>query len=129
MKSLLGVNVLLVEDDEDTRELFAFALQEAGADVRTASDATGAMRTVLQWNPSIIVSDLAMPSTDGFSLLRGVRSVDALRQIPAIAVSGLAREKDRTDALAAGFQEHLSKPLAPDELVAVVKRWAQAPTT
>ncbi len=123
-KPLLCARVLLVDDDEDLRELFASVLQEAGADVRTASDAKDAMRTVLQWRPSVVVSDLAMPSMDGFTLLREVRSIDQLRQIPAIAVSGFSRTKDRAAALAAGFQELISKPLAPDDLIAVVKRWA-----
>jgi len=123
-KPLLGARVLLVDDNEDLRELFASVLQEAGADVRMASGAKDAMRTVLEWPPSIVVSDLAMPSMDGFTLLREVRSIDQLRQIPAIAVSGMTRARDRAAALAAGFQELISKPLAPDDLIAVVKRWA-----
>ncbi len=124
-KPLLGVNVLIVEDDEDTRELFALALQAAGADVRMAIDAKEAMRAVLQWRPSVVVSDLCMPNVDGFMLLREVRCVDQLRDLPAIAVSGLSGPRDRAAALAAGFQEHVVKPLPPAQLVAVVKRWAQ----
>jgi CheY-like chemotaxis protein len=83
------------------------------------------LRTVLEWRPSVVVSDLAMPSMDGFTLLREERSIDPLRQIPAIAISGMTRAKDRAAALAAGFQELVSKPLAPDDLIAVVKRWAR----
>jgi CheY-like chemotaxis protein len=119
---LFGVRVLLVEDDEDIRELFAFVLGEAGAEVRTAFDAKDAMRTILEWPPTIMVSDLAMPTTDGFALLREVRSV--YRQIPAIAVTGMSYAKDREAALAAGFQAHVTKPLEPETLVAIVRQWA-----
>jgi CheY-like chemotaxis protein len=124
-KPLLGVRVLLVDDDDDACELFAFALQEAGADVRTASDAKEALRIALEFGPHVLVSDLCMPSMDGRSLLREIRSVAPLSRTPAIAVSGLAGRQDRAAALEVGFQDHLAKPLAPDELVAVVGRWAQ----
>jgi CheY-like chemotaxis protein len=116
------VRVLLVEDDEDIRELFAMVLEEAGADVRTALDATEAMRAIGQWSPSIVVSDLAMPMTDGFTLLRDVRSV--YPQVPAIAVTGMGNAKDREAALAAGFQAHVTKPLDPETLVGIVRQWA-----
>jgi hypothetical protein len=121
---LFDVRVLVVDDDDDIRELFGIALREAGAEVRTASDAAEAMRIVLQWPPTVMVSDLVMPTTDGFSLLREVRSMHRLVQIPAIAVSGMTLQKERAAALAAGFQEHAAKPLSPDELVAIVARWA-----
>jgi CheY-like chemotaxis protein len=120
--TLLGVRVLLVEDDEDTRELFALVLGEAGAEVRSALDATEAMRIVLQWAPTIVVSDLVMPTTDGLALLREIRSVH--RHIPAIAVTAMGRTKDRDAALAAGFGAHVTKPLEPQALVAIVRQWA-----
>ena len=126
---LVGVHVLLVDDDESTRELFAAALTDAGADVRTASGAREAMRTLLQWRPSILVSDLSMPTMDGCELLREVLSVDRLRPIPAIAVTGHSRPRDRAAAREAGFQELVVKPLPPAELVAAVQRWAPGPPT
>jgi CheY-like chemotaxis protein len=116
------VRVLLVDDDEDTRELFALALAEAGAEVRTAVDATEAMRTIVQWRPSIVLSDLSMPTTDGFMLLRDIRLAHG--PIPAVAVSGLGSPRDREAALAAGFQAHVTKPLDLDALLAIVKQWA-----
>jgi CheY-like chemotaxis protein len=128
-KPLLGVSVLIVDDDDDTRDLFGLALEDAGADVRTASDAEDAMRIVHEWRPCIVVSDLSMPRMDGATLLRKIRSVDALRNIPAVAVSGYSGESDQANALAAGFQAHAPKPLAPDDLVALVKRWAAPPVT
>jgi CheY-like chemotaxis protein len=119
---LLGVRVLLVEDDEDTRELFALVLGEAGAEVRTALDTKDAMRSILRWPPTIVVSDLAMPTMDGFTLLREVRSVHP--QIPAIAVTGMGSAKDHEAALAAGFQALVTKPLEPEALVAIVRQWS-----
>ena len=124
-KRLLGVRVLVVDDDEDTRELFALALQEAGADVRTASSASEGFDTVRDWPPAVMVSDLLMPAVDGFSLLRKVRSLHAARRIPAIAVSGMVCQEDRDAALAAGFDEHVAKPLGPDDLVMAVARWVE----
>ena len=82
------------------------------------------MGTALEWPPTVVVSDLTMPNTDGFSLLREVRAIPRLQKIPAIAVSGLTSEKDRAAAHAAGYQELAAKPLSPDDLIAVVARWA-----
>ena len=62
---------------------------------------------------------------DGFSLLREIRSLHASRRIPAIAVSGMVCKEDRTAALDAGFEEHVAKPLGPDDLVTAVERWAE----
>ena len=122
---LLGVRVLLVDDNDDARELYQIALQQAGAEVRTACDAKDAVRTLLQWPPPhVVVSDLGLPGTDGLDLLREVRSIEHLARVPAIAITAMYGEKLRTAALAAGFQEHASKPLGPAQLVALVTRWA-----
>jgi CheY-like chemotaxis protein len=123
-KPLEGVRVLLVDDHDDTRELFAEVLMHAGAEVRDAAGSIAAVRTALEWPPNVVVSDLVMHGTDGFSLLRELRSMHHLVGIPAIAVSGMASHADREVALAAGFQDHLAKPLSPDALVACVARWA-----
>jgi len=118
--------VLVVDDDDETRELFSDVLHEAGAEVRTACDAKEAVRAVIQWPPTVIVCDLAMPQMDGVALQREVRTMDHARSIPAIAVTGV-RLRDRVAALEAGFRELVTKPLAPDDLVAVVAKWANAP--
>ncbi len=115
---LQGVRVLLVDDDEDTRELFALVLRGAGAEVRTALDAKDAMRTILQWPPTIMVSDLILPTMDGLTLLREIRSVHP--RVRAIAVTGRSDAKDREAALAAGFQDLVTKPVDPETLVAIV---------
>ena len=121
---LSDVRALVVDDDDDIRELFGIALQEAGAEVRTAGDAAEALRIILQWPPTVLVVDLVMPETDGSSLIRELRAMHRLVHIPAIAISGMTLERERAAALAAGFQEHAAKPLSPDELVAIVARWA-----
>jgi CheY-like chemotaxis protein len=121
---LLGVRVLLVDDDEDTRALYAFALGGAGAEVRTAADGAEAVRLVEDWRPAVIVSDLVMPETDAGSLLSELRSLHSSPHIPAIAVTGRSSARDRQEALAAGFEEHAPKPLIPQDLIATVKRCA-----
>jgi CheY-like chemotaxis protein len=119
-----GVRVLLIDDDEDTLALYTFALGEVGAEVRTGTDAAGAMRSVAEWIPAVIVSDLVMPGTDPAALLRDVRSMHPTTRIPAIAVTGRSSASDRKAAFAAGFQEHAAKPLVPDALIAIVSRCA-----
>lgn len=120
------MRVLLVDDDEDTRELFGIALQEAGAEVRAAASVMAALGTILQWPPSVVVSDLAMPTTDGLTLLREVRSMQEwLRKIPAIAVTGMTDPTLRAEALAAGFQEVVSKPLDLETLISTVRQWTR----
>ena len=125
-RPLAGAKVLVVDDDEDTRDLYAMALERAGAEVRAASNASEAFRVVLKWPPTIVVSDLAMPGLDGSALLREIRSLHRLREIPAIAVSGSVDPRDREGARAAGFQEVVAKPLTPQSLIAILVRWATA---
>ena len=122
--TLLGVRVLLVDDDDDTRDVFGFALRGAGADVHTARDAKDAMVTIRQWVPSIVVSDLAMPRTDGFTLLREIHALYPFHEVAAIAVSGLDVPNLREAVFAAGFQMHVTKPLNPEKLVALVRELA-----
>jgi CheY-like chemotaxis protein len=122
---LAGVQVLVIEDDADTRDLYSMALVSAGAEVRTAADARDAMRTILTWHPTVVVSDLGIPGLDGSALLREIRSVHLLRDIPAIAVSGRDDPRDREEAFAAGFHEYASKPLTPMELTAIIARRAR----
>jgi CheY-like chemotaxis protein len=127
MDELRGVRVLLIDDDEDTRTLYEMALGEAGAEVRSAADGAEAMRSVAEWRPGIIVSDLVMPGTNVVALLREVRALYPSKRIPAVAVSGRSSTQDREDALASGFQEHAGKPLIPHDLVNLVRRSTSTP--
>jgi signal transduction histidine kinase/CheY-like chemotaxis protein len=119
---LNGVNVLVVEDHADARELVTRVLEECHARVLIASDAEAALRLVEAEKPDVIVSDIGLPGTDGFELLRRVRALGPDRggRIPAIALTAFARSEDRTRALRAGFLVHVSKPVDPSELVATV---------
>jgi len=119
---LHGTRVLLVDDDADTREFLATALEAAGAELRDTGNAGAAFELMRGWPPHVIVSDIAMPEEDGYAFIRRVRAHDdeALRRTPAIALTALARPKDRVRALAAGFQTHLPKPVDPGELVLAV---------
>lgn len=116
-----GLQVLVVDDEADARELIATILEEYGAEVMAVASAKEAL-SVFELQPDILLSDIGMPGEDGYMLIRQVRALEAKRggQIPAIALTAYSREQDRTKALLAGFQQHVSKPVSPDELAAVV---------
>jgi signal transduction histidine kinase len=121
--SLLGgVRVLIVEDEEDTRELLIASLQQCGAEVTAVASVAEALASLDRSLPDVLVSDLAMPDEDGYSLIRKVRSRDpeAGGKIPAAALTAYARAEDRVRALASGFQRHLPKPVDPSDLINLV---------
>jgi PAS domain S-box-containing protein len=117
-----GLRVLVVEDDPDTLDMLSFILATRGAEVITASSTAEALKGFERSQPDVLVSDLAMPDQDGYDLIKYVRSRGRERggNIPAVALSAYTRAEDRTRALAAGFQMHVSKPVDPDKLIAVV---------
>ena len=120
--TLTGVHVLVVDDDEDARELIERELAECQAEVLTAGDAAEALALVESERPHVLVSDIGMPDADGYELLRRVRGLGLARGggVPAVALTAFARSEDRTRALRAGFLAHVSKPVDPSELVATV---------
>jgi PAS domain S-box-containing protein len=113
--SLAGLQILIVDDDPDSREFVAFVVEQEGATVTQATSAAEALELLRQTKFAVLLSDVGMPEMDGYMLLRHLRSQDA--QIPAIALTAYAGEVDQQQALAAGFQLHLSKPVEPDELI------------
>jgi PAS domain S-box-containing protein len=119
---LAGIRILLVDDEIDTRDFMSFVLQEHGADVTVASSASEALKAFAESPPDILLSDLGMPLMDGYSLMTQIRSISSEQggQIPAIALTAYAGEKDRDRAFAAGFQKHVAKPVEPSELVALI---------
>ncbi|HEU4368965.1 MAG TPA: ATP-binding protein [Methylomirabilota bacterium] len=125
--SLAGVRVLVIEDDHDTLELFAGLLRLGGAEVRGVQRSAEALDTLAGWRPDVIVSDIEMPDTDGYAFIRRVRALPAEQGggVPAVAITAHGSLKDRLDALAAGFQMHVSKPVEPAELIAVVANVAR----
>ena len=124
---LRGCRIVLVEDEPDGRELLAGSLWRAGADVVAVGSAAEGFEAIRRSAPDVLVSDIAMADEDGYSLIRRVRLLAPEHggRVPAIAVSAYAREEDRLRALAAGFQQHLAKPLDPADLVALVARLAR----
>ncbi|MEO7092229.1 MAG: ATP-binding protein, partial [Polyangiales bacterium] len=110
--SLAGLRVLVIDDERDARELLHAILVDAGADAFTAASADEGLALVKSRRPHVIVSDIGMPERDGYDLIRDVRSLaaDAGGKTPAIALTAFARSEDRTRAMLAGFQVHVSKP-------------------
>lgn len=126
MSQLHGVTVLLVEDDEDTRDVLKAMLEMCGARVCCAESARDGLQCFQREQPHAIVSDIAMPGEDGYWLIGEVRRqlrVPA-EKVPAVAVTAFTGQHPRAAALAAGFQAHLAKPVEPAELVAAVARFA-----
>ena len=119
---LTAVRVLVVEDDEDTRELVRTTLEHAGAQVEAVGSASEARREMAEESPDVLVSDIRMPEEDGYSLIRRVRGLplSTAASIPAAALTALAHKEDRQQALKAGFQLHLTKPVDSRTLVAAV---------
>jgi PAS domain S-box-containing protein len=118
---LEGLTVLVVDDEDDARELIGETFRAAGAAVHLASSAAAALELLVLARPDVIVSDIGMPQVDGYSFIRAVRarSQDAGGATPAIALTAYSRAQDTERALAAGFQRHLAKPVEPAELIRV----------
>jgi PAS domain S-box-containing protein len=116
--ALGGVRVLVVDDDEDARALLELLLEGYGARVQTAAGATEALDLLARTTFDVLLSDVAMPGEDGYSLIRKVRDRGAT--IPAIAVTAFARTEDRANALGAGYDAHLAKPVDAGALVLAI---------
>ena len=120
--SLLGLSVLVVDDDLDSRDVVSAYLEAHHATVKTVASAADAFAFLERQPVDVLLADLAMPGEDGYSLIRRVRAQKKgpAALIPAAALTAFAREEDRLAALKAGFQMHLTKPIDPDALVAAV---------
>lgn len=130
LPSLAGLHILLVDDQAEARESLTVVLTTAGANVFAAESATNALawlqtrkKTEL---PDVMVCDIAMPGEDGYSVLRRIKAWKAdddsmpLARMPALALTAFAQREDRIRALTAGFQMHVTKPVAPEELIVVI---------
>jgi CheY-like chemotaxis protein/anti-sigma regulatory factor (Ser/Thr protein kinase) len=121
-QSLEGVSVLVVDDDEQSRLVVAAHLEAYHAAVITAPSAATALDVLQRQHVDVLLADIAMPGEDGYSLIRKLRALDApsIAAIPAAALTAFARNEDRQQALEAGFQLHLAKPIDADALVSAV---------
>ncbi|HZH92394.1 MAG TPA: ATP-binding protein [Pyrinomonadaceae bacterium] len=120
--ALEGLRVLVVDDEPDTRQVISAVISKSGAQVRACASVPEALETLKLWKPDILMSDIGMPDEDGYSLIRKVRSlsVESGGLTPAAALTAYARDDDRDQALAAGFQMHVAKPIGSKELIATV---------
>jgi hypothetical protein len=113
-----GLKVLVVDDEPDARQFLTFLLREAGASVTTADSVETALTALNAAELDLLISDIGMPEQDGYTLIQTVRTRGSA--IPAIALTAYSRAEDRNQILSAGFQQHLSKPIDPTNLLAEV---------
>jgi PAS domain S-box-containing protein len=125
--SLANVRVLVVEDEPDAAEFVTNLLEIHGADVVRAASAREALDVVARSHPDILISDIGLPEMDGYQLIERIRKMDVAHGggILAVALTAFARSEDRTRALLAGYQTHLTKPIESTELVATVASFAE----
>jgi len=126
---LEGVRVLVVDDEADVREWLTAVLAQCRAEVTTAASVGEGLEALERVRPDVLMSDIGMPGEDGYALIRKVRTLDSERggQVPALALTGFASTEDRAQALAAGYQVHMSKPVDPAALVAAVAELVATP--
>ncbi len=117
---VVGLHILVVDDEDDAREMLIELLKLCGAVVTSASSASKALAALDQDAFAIVVSDLGMPEEDGYSLIKKIRTSSKTAKLPVIALTAYARAEDRTRALRAGFNTHVAKPIEPSELLAVI---------
>ncbi|WP_190703661.1 PAS domain S-box protein [Nostoc sp. FACHB-152] len=118
--NLQGVQIVTVDDDVDSLNLLTFILEQYGATVKAVNSAEDALQAIAQTQPHLLVSDIGMPTMDGYMLIQQVRTTTPATQLPAIALTAFAGEANSQKIISAGFQRHLTKPVEPAELAAVI---------
>jgi len=123
-----GLRVMVVEDEPDTREMLAVALESYGASVMLVADAAEALNQIGREKPDLLLSDIGLPNMDGYELLAKIRSEfpEDVRNIPAVALSAFANAEHRTRSKLAGYQAHIAKPVALPDLVSVLAKVARS---
>jgi len=128
VQQVRGLQILLVDDERDVREVLPTVFEQLGARVRTAASAREALEDLSREETDVVIADIGMPEMDGYELIRKIRDLEGeVRDVPAIALTAYAADGDRRRALEAGYQLHLAKPVEPHLLVAAVARVAAAP--
>jgi CheY-like chemotaxis protein len=122
IRPLEGLRVLVVDDEPDARELLTVLLSRNGAAVDAADSAAQARELLTSMQPHVLLSDIGMPDEDGYDLMRSVRALPGEQggSTPAIALTAYTRADDRRRAFDAGFNDHLPKPVDPQELVRLI---------
>jgi PAS domain S-box-containing protein len=122
---LSGIHILVVDDDADSRDFITFVLEQAGAIVTPVASGIEALQAIEQSVFDLVVSDIGMPEMDGYALIQQIRALKPKRQIPAIALTAYAGEIDQQQAIAAGFQAHIAKPVDPNAAIAIVVQFTK----
>jgi CheY-like chemotaxis protein len=125
LPALDDVQVLLVDDDPDTLQILSVMLVESKANVQTAASVSEALEVLEWYTPDVVVSDLAMPGEDGYSLIAKIRASENGRHIPTVALTSYVRVEDRARALSAGFNMFVPKPVEPNELLTAIANLAE----
>jgi CheY-like chemotaxis protein len=112
--------ILVVDDVADVTEMIALFLKHAGFDVTTANSAAAALKMTSHNRFDLIISDIGMPEMNGYDLAESLRKLDAYAETPMVAVTGYSEYDDRGRSLQAGFNAHLTKPINPSQLLAVI---------
>jgi CheY-like chemotaxis protein len=124
---LTGVKVVVVDDEADAIALVKRILEDCGATVEACKTAAQCLACVPRFRPDVLITDIGMPDMDGYTLIGRLRAMRAEEggRTPAVALTAFARSEDRRQAMLAGFDVHVAKPVEPGELVAVVSRLAR----
>jgi CheY-like chemotaxis protein len=123
---LRGVQVMVIDDDSDARELLHAVLEYCGAHVRSAESARRALAGLDRIRPDVIVCDLAMPGDDGYAFIRALHTREAVRHVPVIALTAFGNAYAAEDALERGFSAYLKKPVEPWALCRTIDRLRQS---
>jgi signal transduction histidine kinase/ActR/RegA family two-component response regulator len=125
-RSLDGLRVLLVDDEAEARQIISTVIARTGAEVKICASASEALAKLAEWKPDVILSDIAMPDEDGYSFIGKVRALSREKggETPAAALTAYARDVDRRQALAAGYQMHIAKPIGAGQLVTMIAKLA-----
>ena len=126
---LNGVRVLIVDDDVDTCLMLTYALNHFGAVAKTSTSVSEAFASMNEWTPDVLLTDINMPGEDGYTLISRLRSLTPEKgaNIPAIALTAMARSEDSEQAISAGFQLHLAKPINIEELAGAIANLTKNP--
>jgi len=128
--SLEGLRILVVDDDPEMGNVLETLLARCGAETRSVVAASHALALLAHWRADLLISDIAMPEQDGYALIHQLRAIAGadvrISYMPAIALTAYARREDRQEALAAGFDEYIAKPVQTPELLAAIVRLIHA---
>jgi len=125
----IGLRILVVDDDKDSREMVSFVLESSKAEVRMAASVIEALDILDKWQPNFLISDINMPEMDGYELIRRVRTRSPQQggRIPAVALTAYTRVEDRIRIISEGFQIHIPKPVDPNELITIINSLSKLP--